>query len=530
MTQRTLSELIDRRGAEPAVIYGERVLSYGDLAARSRRLARGLADLGIGAGDRVAFWLPNTPDYLALLVACARLGAITVAVNTRFREAEVGDIVGRSGARALVLWPSFLGIPFLDILASIDRVQLAGVETLILYGEPGDPAPRVLPDVGRRSVAVAALAERPAMRATGPADNSGCAIFTTSGTTRAPKFVLHGQHGVATHAVDVARACGYDRPGTAGLLAVPLCGVFGFSQALATLAGGGVMIMTPTFEAEVAARLIHRHQVTHTNGGDDMVGRLLDAMPGERPFPSLDGIGYAAFNSALADLPVRAERRGLRLFGLYGMSEVLALFARQPLALPVELRSRAGGIPVARVARVRARDPESGKVLEHGEAGELEVRGPSLMLSYFGDPAATKAAFTEDGFLRTGDLGYTEDDGGFVFLARIGDVLRLGGFLVAPAEIESTLLEVPGIADAQTVAVATPAGTRPVAFVIVRPGATLDEAAAIAHCRARIAKYKVPARIVCLDAFPVTQSANCTKIQRAKLRAMAEEAMRRQAG
>jgi fatty-acyl-CoA synthase len=151
------------------------------------------------------------------------------------------------------------------------------------------------------------------------------------------------------------------------------------------------------------------------------------------------------------------------------------------------------------------------------------------MLSYFGNAEATAAAFTEDGFLRTGDLGYTEEGSGFVFLARMGDVLRLGGFLVSPAEIEATLLELPGIADCQVVAVATPAGNRPVAFVIMAPGAALDEARALAHCRARIAGYKVPARLVRLDAFPVTQSANGTKIQRTRLRAMAEEAMKQEA-
>jgi fatty-acyl-CoA synthase len=104
----------------------------------------------------------------------------------------------------------------------------------------------------------------------------------------------------------------------------------------------------------------------------------------------------------------------------------------------------------------------------------------------------------------------------------MGDVLRLGGFLVAPAEIESTLLEVPGLADAQVVAVPGPSGARAVGFVIVKPGAVFDETAAIAHCRARIAKYKVPARVIALDAYPTTPSANGTKIQRAKLRAMAE--------
>jgi len=522
MRHLSFADMIDRRGEQTALVYRDRAVSFAALAERSQRLARGLSELGVERGDRVAFWLPNTPDYLALFFACARLGAIMVSVNTRFRESEVADIVGRSGAKALVLWPGFLGIPFLDILGGIDPKALAQVETLILYGEAGETLPSRLPNVGRRAVSVADLARRLPLGRPFPAENTGCAVFTTSGTTKAPKFVLHGQHGVAAHATDVARVFGYGERDAKTLLPLPLCGVFGFTQAMATLAGGSPQVVMPVFDADEAARLILRHRITGFNGGDDLINRLLEAAPGERPFPTLDGLGWAAFNSALADLPYAAEKRGLRLFGLYGMSEVHALYSRWPVDLPIAERIRAGGRPVSEGARVRVRDPESGRVLPHGEAGEIELSGPSLMLEYFGNKEATAAAFTSDGFIRTGDLGITEPGGGFEFLTRMGDVLRLGGFLVAPAEIESTLLEVPGLADAQAIAVPGASGARAVAFVIMKPGAALDEAAAISHCRARIAKYKVPVRVIALDAFPVTQSANGTKIQRAKLRAMAE--------
>ena len=147
------------------------------------------------------------------------------------------------------------------------------------------------------------------------------------------------------------------------------------------------------------------------------------------------------------------------------------------------------------------------------------------MVGYYGDEAATRAAFTGDGFLRTGDLGYSTDDGGFVFLARLGDALRLSGFLVSPAEIEGVLQEHPGVAGAQVVGVETPAGTRAFAFVIAAPGAAFDEQALIAHCAGRIAKFKVPVRVQPIDAFPVTPGANATKIQKAKLRELAQRSL-----
>jgi fatty-acyl-CoA synthase len=169
-------------------------------------------------------------------------------------------------------------------------------------------------------------------------------------------------------------------------------------------------------------------------------------------------------------------------------------------------------------AAVRVRDPDTGRLLGLGESGELEMRGPSLMREYFGDEAASRAALSEDGFVRTGDLGRLLDDGSFLFEARMGDVLRLSGFLVAPAEIEAHLQRHPSIDGAQVVGVSTAAGLKPVAFVTRRKGARFDEAELTAHCAAGLARYKVPTRILAIEAFPTTMSPNGRKIRKAELR------------
>ena len=186
-------------------------------------------------------------------------------------------------------------------------------------------------------------------------------------------------------------------------------------------------------------------------------------------------------------------------------------------------RTLGGGRPVSPLARVRVRDPESGALLPHGGQGELEFLSPSSrMVEYFENPQATRDAFTVDGYYRSGDLGYTLEDGRFVYLARLGDALRLGGFLVSPAEIEEVVQGAPGIAACQVVGARSRAGLVPVAFVILRDGARLDEAAVVAHVAMRLARYKVPARVLPIDAFPVTPGANATKIQKGRLREMAE--------
>jgi fatty-acyl-CoA synthase len=224
----------------------------------------------------------------------------------------------------------------------------------------------------------------------------------------------------------------------------------------------------------------------------------------------------------MAGLAAEAQQRGLSLSGLYGSSEMQALFSRQRPEAPVAARARPGGFPVGEDYRVRVRDPDSGSLLRPGESGEIELCGPSLMAGYFGDDEATGRALTDDGWFRSGDLGRLEGDGSFVFETRMGDVLRLGGYLVAPAEIEDHVQRFPGIAACAAVGAVGEGGLAAVAFVTLSPGAAFDEVALRRFCAAGLARFKVPARCVALDAFPTTTSANGTKVQRAKLREMAQ--------
>jgi fatty-acyl-CoA synthase len=514
-----LAERAALRGATAALIDRDRPISWQALQAEAQRVAAGLARVGIGAGDRVAIWLPNVPAWLATYFACGQLGAIALSVNTRFRTHEIQDILGRSGARALVFWPGFRGIDFTGILAQCAPASLAKLEHVIAYGEH-ETIPTHL--VGRTLRTYAELSMAEPLAEDRGAPSTGVVIFTTSGTTKAPKFVLHSHATVLAHAVDVARGFGYLEPQTRVLVTAPLCGVFGFCNAMGALAAAQPLVMLPTFEARAAAAAIQRHHVTHTHATDEMIVQMLEATPQAVPFPSARYFGFAAFSPALADLPARARERGLDLVGLYGSSEVQALYALQPLGAPATERWMAGGKPVSVTAAVRATDPETRAVVAHGTPGELEFKGPSVMVGYFGNDAATREALSADGFFRSGDLGYTLEDGRFVFLHRLGDAMRLSGFLVSPLEIEDVLHEHASVEAAQVVGAVTKAGVKPVAFVIMRPDSRFDERALIEHCASKMARFKVPARIQPVDAFPVTASANASKIQKAKLREMAE--------
>jgi fatty-acyl-CoA synthase len=472
----------------------------------------------VRAGDRVALWLPNVPAWLAAFFACARIGAIAVSVNTRFRSGELADILLRSSARVLFFWPGFKGIDFAGILAACDPQSLARLETLVVYAEDGGETPVGLGS--KVSVPYGTLAASAPMAADDGRPDAGCALFTTSGTTKAPKFVLHDQRTVIAHARDVVQ--GFAIGGEAVLLLVPpLCGVFGFCSAMAALAAGRPIVMAPAWDPAQAARDIVAHRITHINGTDEAAAQLLD-VPGAT-FPHVQLFGYASFNPDQAEIVARADARGLKLVGLYGASELQALLARQDERAGPEDRMLGGGRLVSALARVRTRDPESDQLLAHGIQGELEFLAPSSqMVEYFENAQASSEAFTPDGYYRSGDLGYTLEDGRFVYLARLGDALRLGGFLVSPAEIEAAVQEVAGVAACQVVGARGATGLVPVAFVLLQKGAVLNERAILAHVGGKLARFKVPQRVFAIEAFPVTPGANATKIQKGKLREMAE--------
>ena len=491
-------------------------LSYGAIGARSRRIASGLAGLGIRRGDAVALWMANGPDWLASFVACTRLGAMAVGVNARFRGREIGAMLRRTGARILVadLWQG--NEQSREIFATIPAPDLDSLAAIIVTATPDDAA------WGRHDLA--ALGQMQAHDApveAGTPDDS-CIVFTTSGTTRAPKLVVHRQRGVVAHARDVAAAFQLDQDSSCVLQIVPFGGAFGFAQMIGAIAAACPLVAPSVLEPSQAAHLLRDERVTNMVGANDMLDRMLAARTEVSPFPSLRFFGHANFNPALPDLPQRAASRGVKLRGLFGMSETLALFAMQPDDAALDRRGASGGVPISPQARARVRDVASGAIAAPGVNGEIELRGPSLMSGYLDDDAQTRAAFTADGFLRTGDLGYATDDGGFIHLGRMGDVLRLGGYLVNPLEIEETILENDELRACQVVEAQRDGQARPVAFVLRADAAVVDEAKIIAHCRARLAAFKVPIRVLVLDAFPTVDGPNGVKIRRDELRQLAQ--------
>ena len=421
---------------------GEEIESK-ELVRRAEQRLGQLRAQGFARGDRLALHRGNDVEALELLLAAALGGIVIVAVNTKYSQVEVDDLVARSGAR---------------------HPQLS---------HHGDVEPDVCAD----------------------AQDLPFIIFTTSGTTSKPKMVLHHQRSVIEHTVDIVDHFEYSDADTV-LMALPLCGTFGLSSLIAAVASGARVVVNQ-FSVDGTSALTHREQITAMNGSDDMFHRLLLA---DADLSHLRISGYAQFNTSLSDIVSRAEAKGATLTGLYGMSEVQALFSLRDPQLDSDGRSRAGGMLVSPRASARVVD------------GELQLRGPSLFAGYLqeggdavDDELTAQYMVTDDDgvvWFKTGDLlepaTKEEGEGYFRIVGRKQEMINVGGEKVTPSEVESTLLEIPEIADCLVYAESNAITGQIVAAEIVLK-ANCDpktiKRTIKNYCRSKLSPYKVPVKI-----------------------------------
>ncbi len=503
-----LLHAVQRGGTTPSVLDDGVALTWAAFAGLAAGYAAQLHAAGVGRGDRVALWLSNSADHLALIFAVARLGAMTLHLNPRFRAHDVGAVLRKAQPGVLVTDFAARGANFAAILAELDPADTASLRRVITRG--------VAPGV-RCSVPVELLqAGTPIADMARPDD--ACLAFTTTGTTGPPKLVVVKQHAVASHNWWAMRHLGLDQPDAAALAILPFCGSFGHNLACWAVAGGARLVCSVGADVD---SVIRRHRITHLAGFADVLAWVVEAAR-NRPHDSVRQFLTGVIGQGDDTAVVAAARHlGLAPRSHYGSSE-----SRFTAVAPDDWGEDQGGVLVNPGSSFTIRSRETGQDLDEGESGELLLRGPQLFSGYLNDTAATTAAFTEDGWFRTRDRAYRRGNG-FVFLGRYDEALRLGGVLVDPSEIEAFLCAQPSIAAARVVGADGGQGLRAVAFVIAASGASVDEAALLAVCRQQIAAYKVPARIVTLPAFPVQQGgANAEKIHLAALREMAVALLR----
>ncbi|MER5437542.1 AMP-binding protein [Streptomyces sp. NPDC002790] len=493
------------------------------------RLHADLADAGVGRGDCVAVWLPNWSSALVWQFAAAGLGAHVIGVNTRYNVDELVHVLDRARPQVIALAHDFHGLDLAGILRrALPRTTAPTPVVAVVPGPDADPPA----DPSAYDVGSGAWTPRSVTGGTtAPPVHTGDELtvaFTTSGSTGRPKLAAHRESAVVAHAQADARALGIEDGDVVGCI-LPLSGTFGFTTAMAAIAGGAACLLEPVFQEDTALAGLARHGATHLVGGDDMVSRLVDAWRREpRDLSRLRWLGMADFLGRTRDIAAWARKEfGTHTSGVYGSSEVFALALCWPTAEPAPRRWTGGGHPVSPDIAVRVVEPETEEPVRPGGQGELQLRGPNVVDAYLGDPEAAERAFTPDGWFRTGDLATIAEDGAVEYVCRMGDVLRLRGFLVDPAEIEQRLAAHPAVRTAKVVGARGPDGApQAVAFVVLD---TPTEPEGLREwCAQGLARFKVPAAVHVLDRMPTTSGTNGTKIRAAALREQAQQLLNQQ--
>ena len=472
------------------VFDGERI-TYRQLADMADGVSTLLARRDIGKGDRVAYLGENSPEFVATLFGIVQLGAVFVPLNTRLAVPEIEHALTDSGARALIHDPEYTE-RIAAVAASVPhRIMTGSPELAALLGTGG---------AGHADESV--TLDDPA------------AIIYTSGTTGKPKGAVL-THGNLTWA-PLNAIVDYDIVSTdVALMISPLFHVASLGMgALPVILKGGTIVLEKKYEPGRALALIAEHGVTMLSGVPTTYQMLCDHPDWEKT----DVSSLQKLTCGGSAVPTRIlnafEARGLSFSQGYGMTETSP--GATALA-PERTRDKQGSVGLAHFfTDVRITD-ENGRVVARGTIGEIEVAGPNVFPGYFGRPDATAAAFTPDGWFRSGDLGYLDADGFLHISDRLKDMIISGGENIYPAEIENLVNDVDGVTGVAVIGVPDERwGEVPWAVVTVRDAAAFDPESVRVHLDGKLARYKMPARTVVVDELPRTASG---KIRKADLRA-----------
>ncbi|WP_416980085.1 FadD3 family acyl-CoA ligase [Streptomyces sp. T028] len=460
----------ERFGDAEAVVDGDVRWSFAELADQVRRTAGAFASAGVGPGDRVALWAPNSAEWIVAAFGLLTAGGVLVPVNTRFRDEEAHDIVVRSGAKLLLVQGGFLDREF--------------------TGPPGIP----VIDLGEGGFLGSG---EPLEREVGPDDLAD--IIFTSGTTGRPKGVMttHGQTlRLYEEWCDLAQL----RAGDRYLIVNPFFHIFGYKAGLvASMIRGATVLPLAVFDVDRVLELVEKERVTVLPGPPTLYHSLLQSGGGR----DLSSLRVAVTGSA--DIPVELVRRITaelpfrHLMTGYGLTEAGTVTASRP------------GDPYEAVATTVGR-PCEGFELRVADDGEVLVRGYGVMRGYLDDPAATAEAIDTDGWLHTGDLGELDEEGRLRIVGRKKDMFVVGGFNAYPAEIEGFLMRHPAVAQAAVIGVPDERlGQVGKAFVVPRGAVT--EAELIAWAKERMAGFKVPRQVEFRTGLPLNATGKVMKDQ-----------------
>ncbi len=489
-----LASSLERRAAEapahPAIVFEGRRIGYGELEASASRLAHALRAHGVAAGDRVALFLPNVPEYLVAYYAAQKLGAVTVSINAIFRTAEVEYLLVDSGAKVVFTTG--------ELAQFVPRERCPVLAHVVVCEGDAPAGTAVLADwcAGHeaRFEPVECAADAPA------------ALLYSSGTTGFPKGVTLTQSNIGSNVASAAKYSGYRADDRLAVF-LPLFHVYGQNYIMnAAVLAGATLVLFRRFVPDQVLEAIQRERITMFFGVPTIFIGLLSM---DLSKYDLSSIRYEM--SAAATMPEEISRRwtdrfGRRVYEGYGLTEC------SPFACYNDLvEHRFGSVGRAVEGFELAIFDETDREVARGEWGEIVIRGPGVMQGYWNRPEDSAQAL-RGGWLHSGDIGRMDDDGYVFIVDRVKDMINLSGFKVWPAEVEQYLYKLPQVQEVAVYGLPHPEkGEQVVAAVVPKPGQALSADDVIAYCRANIAAYKVPARVDIVSELPKSPTGKILK-------------------
>ena len=518
--------------ARQALYFNGRRWTFGQFQEDVERAAKGLIDLGVAPGEKVALWMPNCPQWLHIFYAVAQIGAVLVPINTRLRTADLQYVLQQSDTGTLIIKDQSGPVDYLAMVGEVcpeilrrEPESLPGesfpeLKRVVVLGDNQSRGTRSWNQVLSAAAGVPQRVLEERRSAVDPDDT--VLLMYTSGTTGFPKGVMHN-HNILRITTDSINRMGMT-PNDVVLMYLPLFHAFGlYEGALMCWQAGARMVLTETFEAGEALQLIQQERVTMLHGFDTHFYDLTS-------HPDCQGTDRSSLRTGLfasgmaSSVPVarRAQELLCPTITGWGMTEVGVGVSMSFLDTPVEDRCAGSGYPLPGY-EFKVIDPETGESLPPGTMGELCTRGYAVMQGYYKKPLETAETVDPEGWLHTGDVATIREDGCMRFFGRYKDILKVGGENVDPIEVEAFLIAHPAVGKVQVVGVPDARLSEvPCACVVLEDGWRLSQGDLDQFCRGKLASFKIPRHLLLLDDYPMTSSG---KVQKFRLRDMALESL-----
>ena len=528
-----LDETVARYPDNDAIVYVDRDyrLTYRQFQRTVDEMARGLMALGVQKGEKVAVWATNIPHWVTLQFATAKIGAVLLTVNTNYKSAELEYLLGQSETENLFLIDGYQDTDYVNTvyqlipeLKTMERGHLGSsrfphLKRVCFLGPQKHRGMYSITEINALSVMVTEEEYLARQRTLSPHDVVN--MQYTSGTTGFPKGVMLTHYNIGNNGFFIGANQHFSEKDRL-CLPVPLFHCFGCVLGVLAAVNHGVgMVILEKFDPLMVMTSVEKERCTALYGVPTMFIALLD----HPLFAKFDFSSLRTGIMAGSNCPIKVMEQVIDKMNMtditicYGLTEASPVITYTRIGDELRLRVETVGRALPHL-EVKIIDPTTGVTLPPGTQGEVCCRGYNVMKGYYNNEKATREAISEDGWLRSGDLGIMDEAGNLSITGRYKDMIIRGGENIYPREIEEFLYRMDGIKDVQVAAVPSPKYGEEVGAFIVRKDAGLEASDVIDFCRGKIARYKIPRYVHFVDGYPMTASG---KIQKYKLSEMSQE-------